>query len=513
MKVWLALALSCVTLVARAETRRVAVVIGNNVGAGEQPPLRYAEADAEKVARVLEELGGVAHGDLILLRGQSREQLEAALKTAGAKAAAWHAHGDRVVLLLYFSGHSDGESLELGGEHFRFVELRKYLASTGADVRLAIVDTCKSGALLAAKGGTPVAGDFQIRLSDELASKGEALLTSSAANEVALESREIAGSFFTHHLVSGLRGAADRSGDGRVTLAEAYEYTFAHTVAATAQTVIGPQHPVYDYRLAGEGELVLAELRHPSASMALPGGFDRSLVLDAERDRVIAEVPASAAATRIALSPGRYAVRAWRGQKVVAGAVTLHAGESRTVWAEELHPVSATLVRAKGDGGDYDLELENGPWHERPLSLSMLGGFGTSVAGDLGIMPAARLELDFGRVSGPSLALDLASGRGVGFRETSVLALIGWRWGIAHRRLSGFVGGQAGGGSILQDIDHSSLSTPVGVIAPWVGGSVRLWGPLALAAEAQYALRVLQSDNSTDVQLSPSAWLGVRVGL
>ena len=56
---------------------------------------------------------------------------------------------------------------------------------------------------------------------DDLASTGEALLTSSAADENALESKEIRGSFFSHHLVSGLRGAADSSGDGQVTLAEA----------------------------------------------------------------------------------------------------------------------------------------------------------------------------------------------------------------------------------------------------------------------------------------------------
>jgi hypothetical protein len=35
---------------AAAETRRLAVVVGNNAGTGELPPLRFAEADAGKVA-------------------------------------------------------------------------------------------------------------------------------------------------------------------------------------------------------------------------------------------------------------------------------------------------------------------------------------------------------------------------------------------------------------------------------------------------------------------------------
>src|SRR5262249_32776005 len=192
-----------------------------------------------------------------------------------------------------------------------FLELRRWLSSTGAEVRVAIVDTCKSGALLAAKGGKPGPA-FQIRLNDDLASNGEALLTSSAADELALESREIRGSFFTHHLVSGLRGAADSSGDGNVTLAEAYQYAFAHTVSATAGALIGPQHPAYDYRLSGQGELVLSTLSKPSASLTLPAEFDRVLVVQLVRDQVLAELPPGAA-VRVAVPPGAYAVRAWRG--------------------------------------------------------------------------------------------------------------------------------------------------------------------------------------------------------
>jgi hypothetical protein len=42
---------------ARAETRRVAVVVGNNAGAPARPALRYAEVDAARLADVLSELG------------------------------------------------------------------------------------------------------------------------------------------------------------------------------------------------------------------------------------------------------------------------------------------------------------------------------------------------------------------------------------------------------------------------------------------------------------------------
>ncbi|HUS27532.1 MAG TPA: hypothetical protein VMZ53_03455 [Kofleriaceae bacterium] len=53
------LVLVALTASAHAETKRVAVVVGNNAGNGELAPLRFAEIDAGKVSRVLIELGGV----------------------------------------------------------------------------------------------------------------------------------------------------------------------------------------------------------------------------------------------------------------------------------------------------------------------------------------------------------------------------------------------------------------------------------------------------------------------
>ena len=50
------------------------------------------------------------------------------------------------------------------------------------------------------------------------------------------ESDLLGGSYFSHHLASGLLGDADRSADGRVTLAEAYAYAYERTVADTASS-------------------------------------------------------------------------------------------------------------------------------------------------------------------------------------------------------------------------------------------------------------------------------------
>ena len=78
------------------------------------------------------------------------------------------------------------------------------------------------------------------------------------------------GSYFTHNLISGMRGAADSSGDKLVTLAEAYKYAYDRTVVSTAMLPVGAQHPNYDFRLSGQGELVLSSLLKPSSVLVLP---------------------------------------------------------------------------------------------------------------------------------------------------------------------------------------------------------------------------------------------------
>jgi uncharacterized caspase-like protein len=173
---------------ASAEIRRIAVVVGSNHGDGGHAPLRFAEQDATKLSAVLGEIGGLLPGDLVLLRGPTLAEVRAALDEAARRIAAWHAAGrGQAVLLFYFSGHSDGEVLELGGQPLPFGELRRRLHESGADVRLAIVDSCRSGALLALKGGT-LGQPFDIRMADDLGSTGEAFIASSAADEAALES-------------------------------------------------------------------------------------------------------------------------------------------------------------------------------------------------------------------------------------------------------------------------------------------------------------------------------------
>ena len=233
LRLILALTVALLAPASLAETKRVAIIVGNNAGGASMPPLRFAESDAGKMARVLVELGDVQPDDILLLQGRKAADVERAIADAKDRIAMFKRSPDvRTVLVFFFSGHSDGEAMELGVEKLPYPRLKALLAGSGADVRVSIVDACKSGAGLREKGGRPSEA-FIIKLADTLQQTGEAFISSSAADEAALESNEVMGSYFTHNLISGLRGAADASGDKLVTLAEAYRYAYDRTVSAT----------------------------------------------------------------------------------------------------------------------------------------------------------------------------------------------------------------------------------------------------------------------------------------
>lgn len=483
---------------AHAGSRRVAVIIGNNLGNGDRAALHYAETDAGKFADVLRELGGVAPDDLFLLQGKDLAALQRALARAKDRIKAYrNTPASRIVVMFYFSGHSDGEALELGRDRLSFAEVRRWLASAGADVRVALVDSCKSGALLTAKGGT-LGPPFQIRLTDDVASTGEALLTSSAADEVALESREIGGSFFTHHFISGLRGAADTSGDGIVTLTEAYQYAYAHTIKTTGETVIGPQHPAYDYRLSGQGELVLAELTRPTAQLTLPRGFDRILITDRKRDQVIAEIAADAHGT-IAVQPGTYTIHAWRANNAYAGQVAVALDERRDVRPDELARTETVATTSKGGAAL--------PW-QAAVALGASGG----IAHHVGARPAVRLEA----ISPMKLSLTLAIDSRAGaqdFRETAAFVFAGYRAQITRGALHAWVGGEVGGGLVVQTGLEVAARTAAVSLGAFAGGSVDVARDLSIVLTPAYDAAILRRDGKAALVGIPGVWLGFAIQL
>ncbi|HET6148865.1 MAG TPA: caspase family protein [Polyangia bacterium] len=513
---------------ARAEIRRIAIVVGSNQGDASHAALRFAEQDAQKLSAVLGEIGGLASSDLILLRAPRLAEVRAALDAAEGHIADWHAgHHGQAILLFYYSGHSDGLVLELGREAMPFAELRRRLGASGADVRLVIVDSCRSGALLARKGGT-LGQPFDIRLADDLGSTGEAFIASSAADEVALESAEIGASFFSHHFISGLRGAADLSGDGLVTLAEAYQYAFARTLRATSDTVVGPQHPAYDYQLAGRGDLVLTELRHPSATLDLPAAFDRLLLLATAGQQVLAELgPRSA--HRIAVPAGEYQLRAWRGSQTFTARLAVAQGQERRVAMEEILPARALAGAVARKGADDHAEGEPAATLSArppapapraaadPWALSAAAGLAAGASGDLGDVwlgtlrvAVERRDADF-QLTG---ALMLGTGRAASTRENRVAAEalpMWWAEGIGPVRPGAGIG--VGAGAALQKADDGTLYwSGLAWASPTLTIQTRISRHVALDATVQVPVALLRRDDRFVASVLPAFWVGASRG-
>lgn len=293
-----------------AQARRFALVVGNNVGGDDTVELRYAEDDAKKMKSVLEEIGGYAAPDVEVLVGRSADELLLATSNLETRIRAAKANGQHTTLLVYYSGHSKLGELRMGSSRLAMSMLREQITHSAADIRIGIIDSCESGAITREKGGRR-GPSFLFDSDDREAARGLILISSSSEDESSQESDELGGSFFTHYLTSGLRGDADESGDQRVTLGEAYVYTYHRTVSTTANTRSGTQHPTYSYDLEGQGDIVLTDLSQGTTGVLFPRDLSGSfLVFDRGRDQIAAEiVKAPGAERRLALPTGRYVVK------------------------------------------------------------------------------------------------------------------------------------------------------------------------------------------------------------
>jgi len=358
-------------LAAEAATSRFAVVLGNNVGGAGRARLQFAEKDAERFHRALHELGDFTDDNVLVLRGAKPGDFRAAMGRIERGVEKARTAGDRVLLVVYYSGHAGAGGLELGNDAISYDELRALVARSTAEAKVVIVDACEAGALTQVKGAkASEAVNFPLP-KDEV--QGTAFIASTAVGESAQESVILGGSFFTHHLEVGLRGAADADGDGLVTLAEAFRYTSSATVAATSATHVGPQHPTYDFRMAGRGDVVLADLRRAEAKLLVPIDPGTLYVLKGPRG-LVAEVPAGQTELSLGLPAGPYGIERRSPDGRATGNLSLARGETRML--PRLQPTRYEMARAKGGPQETEWFLTGG--------VQMVGLPGGSVAPSFG---------------------------------------------------------------------------------------------------------------------------------
>lgn len=347
--------------------RRYALVVGANDGGADRVTLRYAQSDAQAFLDVLTDLGGVAPRDAVVLREPDERALDEAFEDLANKVGG--AGNARTELIFYYSGHSDEQGLLLRGERYSYGEVRRELDAIDADVRIAVVDSCASGALIRAKGGT-VAPPFLVDESRVV--KGHAYLTSASADESAQEADRLLGSYFTHSLVTGLRGAADATGDGRVTLSEAYAFAYDDTLSRTEGTRFGPQHANHDIHLSGTGDLVLTDLSAVDAGVVLEPGLSGRLSIRDGQGRLVAEVFKPAGRPmELGLGAGRYRLRLERDDGVYEAKVWLATDQRKQIELGMFESVELVATVSRGDPGAAADDLRYEPVHGAIVPLKL----------------------------------------------------------------------------------------------------------------------------------------------
>jgi hypothetical protein len=268
--------------------------------------LKYAVSDAVAVSHVFEDIGGVNAKDRILLKNPDRTTFFMELGRLKEKIRRAKTHTQRIELIVYYSGHSDENHVFLGEEKVTYKDFKEAINSMDADVRIAILDSCASGAFTRIKGGKK-RKPFLIDAANNMT--GFAVMTSSSSDEVSQESDRIKGSFFTYYLLSGLRGAADMSMDGRVTLNEAYQFSFNETLAKTEKTMRGPQHPYYDIQMKGTGDVVMTDIRKSEVLLTLDEELAGKLFIHNNDDILVVELSKQKGRKiRLGLEEGKYKI-------------------------------------------------------------------------------------------------------------------------------------------------------------------------------------------------------------
>jgi WD40 repeat protein len=273
---------------------------------------------------------------------------------------------------LYFAA-SDTERDDLDATAIAAVWLRRLMDKCRSRRTLLMLDCCFSGAF---GRGMLARGDAAVHTRERLDGRGRAIITASDSLEYALEGEgeEAVGqpSVFTSAVVAGLAsGAADRDGDGLITVPE----LFRHVEEAVREAT--PYMTPHLWMLDVEGELVIARSRsanRENMSLAAIERLAQSALMEERREavellggRLTGGAPDDAAAARRAL--GRLA---YDDSQLVsaAAALALQPLENPTLAAWTFkRPRVATYVRHEERVRDVALD----PCGERLATASSDG--------------------------------------------------------------------------------------------------------------------------------------------
>ncbi len=224
---------------AAAEPASLVLIVASNRGVRPgRAPLQYADDDGAKYHEVLAAIAGEDRTFLLTdfdrdtarlfpalvekARSPTRAQVDLVVGKLGRAVAELRRAGRPSRLYFVFAGHGDVDEgrgfLELADGPFTADDLQALVRAVGASESHVILDSCNSFFVVNPRkaGGTrlPTPRDAAEAMARRLSDVGVFLSTSAQAE--VYEWSELQSGVFSHAVRSGLMGAADADGDGRV---------------------------------------------------------------------------------------------------------------------------------------------------------------------------------------------------------------------------------------------------------------------------------------------------------
>jgi hypothetical protein len=325
---------------------RVAVLVSAENGMDGEHPLTHVQEDASRLEETLLLLSNFSPANIHRLDGTSPKKV---LQKLNALAEDMKRIKGEKLLLFYYSGHADATSLHLEGEELAYDTLLKQLQEFPADLKIGIIDACKSGAIIGKGSSTRTS---LTPVVDILKTKGTVVITSSRGEQDSWVRKSLKSSVFSHHLISGMRGAADMDADGKVSLDEAYRYAELNTRFGTRTHVLGEQAPQREsLDVLEDGPVILTWLEMARARLTLPPGRGVCFITTENEKRLIAESPSELERElHFALKPAStYVLKCRRdGTRFRKVSFSMKVGEEKKAAALELKEVAEEDILRKG---------------------------------------------------------------------------------------------------------------------------------------------------------------------
>ncbi len=306
---------------------RYGLFIGKNNGGKSRPPLKYSHHDVRNLQATLAETGDLRRENTVILLEPDIRALRQNLKSF-ARMLAEKQGGAREVF-FYYSGHSNEHGLLIDNSVLEYADLRSWIQDLPSEVNIVILDSCSSGSLARLKGGKKVLSSIIAETTDH---RGTAILASSSSSEDSQESDQLRGSFFTHNLIAGLRGAADLNRDSRVSLHEAYTYSYEETLANTLKSGAGPQHPYFDFRVSGHGELTVSDLNRSASQLVFGGNIQGLMYIFDSNNRLALKLnKTSTSPLAVSIHADKFLIRIFRDKTVLESEIHLKTNERKKI--------------------------------------------------------------------------------------------------------------------------------------------------------------------------------------